>query len=370
MVRLIIPLLLIVHGSIHLLGFLKAYDLMDVSQLTKDISKTSGSLWLTSFILFILAAILLINEKTLWIPVGFTAVIISQVLIFFSWSDAKYGSIANLLLIIILSLNYGLVQFEKQFTLDVKDRLSKASEHTSEILTIADLQDLPPIVQEYLHFCGVVNKPKIRNFKVEMNGQMRSKGKDYFPFRSIQYNFMDPPARLFYMKGKIRGLTVPGYHKYQNEKATMDIRFFGLFPVVREDGKIMDKTETVTFFNDLCLMAPAALIDKRISWKIIADTVVEAKFNNGQQSISARLYFDSDGKLLNFISLDRTDISDMHSYPFHTPVNSYSNFDQYHLISQGDAIWEYADGPFIYGKFNIEKIEYNLLPSESEKLDF
>ena len=98
---------------------------------------------------------------------------------------------------------------------------------------------------------------------------MREKGKDWFKATSVQYNFFDEPTRLFFMKGKMFGMTVPGYHRYVEANATMDIRLFGLFPIVKQSGDIMNKAETVTLFNDMCLMVPATLIDKRIQWEPI-----------------------------------------------------------------------------------------------------
>lgn len=68
------------------------------------------------------------------------------------------------------------------------------------------------------------------------------------------------------MKAKMFGITVPGYHCYQNASASMQIKLLGLFNMVNIKGKIINKAETVTLFNDMCLMAPAALIDKRIEW--------------------------------------------------------------------------------------------------------
>ena len=58
------------------------------------------------------------------------------------------------------------------------------------------------------------------------------------------------------------GLPVLGYHDYQNAKANMDIRLLGLYAVVKAKGDEMNKAETVTVFNDMCLMFPATLIDK------------------------------------------------------------------------------------------------------------
>ena len=185
---------------------------------------------------------------------------------------------------------------------------------------------------------------------------MREKGKDFFPFTCEQYNFFDEPTRLFFMKAKIKGFTVPGYHKYSNATAMMDIRLFGFLSVVKIDGKDMDKAETVTLFNDMCLMAPATLIDKHIIWEAIDSNSAKATFTNHNISIKAILYFNEKGQLIDFISNDRN----INHYPFSTPVNDYKNLNGINIMTYGETIWHYPDGKFTYGKFNLKEVEYNV----------
>ena len=139
----------------------------------------------------------------------------------------------------------------------------------------------------------------------------------------------------------------------------MDIRLFGLFPVVNQSGDIMNKTETVTVFNDMCLLAPATLIDKRIQWEAINDSSTKAIFTNRDVSISATLFFNKQGQLIDFLSEDRTAVSDMNQYPFSTPVSKYKNINGFNLMSYGEAVWHYTDGKFTYGKFTLKDLEYN-----------
>lgn len=122
----------------------------------------------------------------------------------------------------------------------------------------------------------------------------------------------------------------------------------------------MNKAETVTFFNDMCLLAPATLIDKRIVWEAIDKNSAKAIFTNHGISISAILYFNEQGQLINFLSNDRTEVNTMKSYPFTTPVHSYKNINDYNLFNEGDAIWQYPDGEFVYGKFKLKDVEYNV----------
>ena len=172
--------------------------------------------------------------------------------------------------------------------------------------------------------------------KIVFEGEMREKGKDFFKFTSVQYNFFDNPARLFFMKAKMYGITVPGYHCYQYEKATMQVKLIGLFNVVNAKGGLMNKAETVTLFNDLCLMAPAALIDKRIEWTTIDSLSAKAQFTNGINVISATLYFNALGQLINFVSDDRYVITGIKQYRFSTPVKEYRQLD-------GQNIWTYGE---------------------------
>ncbi len=200
----------------------------------------------------------------------------------------------------------------------------------------------------------------MKNVRIVFDGQMRDKGKDWFPFRSVQYNFFDDPTRLFFMKARMFGTTVPGYHRYQQATASMDIRLFGLIPMVKVKGKEMNKAETVTVFNDMCLLVPATLIDKRIQWEPIDSQSAKAVFTNGGNTISAVLYFNEAGQLVNFVSDDRYAVADMKQYRFSTPVKNYKPLDGMNVIATGEAVWHYPDGEFVYGKFHLQSIEYNV----------
>jgi hypothetical protein len=262
-------------------------------------------------------------------------------------------------LIVVFVLWIGNIRFEQGFRKDVAENIGRTKTLPTEMLTEADLQSLPFPVQKYLRYSGALHKPKVRSMHIVFDGTMRAKDKDWFPFRSEQYNFFDEPARLFFMKAKMFGVSVPGYHRYISATATMDIRLFGLFPVVQKSGDIMNKTETVTLFNDMCLLAPASLIDKRIHWQEIEGNTVGAFFDNHGISIHATLFFNTEGQLIDFRSEDRTEISDMKQYPFTTPVSEYRSISGSNTMTYGEAIWHYPDGPFTYGKFNLNKIEYN-----------
>jgi hypothetical protein len=348
--------IVITHALIHLLGFLKAFQLAEINQLTQNISKPLGILWLLALVLLLAAAVQLISNHDLWWITAFVAVILSQVLIIIFWQDAKFGTIANIIILLSVIAGYGFWSFENIFNNDVAVRLGTSSKI---LLTDKDIEHLPAPVQKYLRYTGVINKEKVNNVKIVFDVEMREKGKDWFKATSVQYNFFDEPTRLFYMQAKMFGMTVPGYHRYFEAKATMDIRLVGLFPIVKQSGDIMNKTETVTLFNDMCLMVPATLIDKRIQWEPIDSLTTKAIFTNRGITISAIVYFNKTGQLINFTSDDRTAISDMKQYRFSTPIIDYKKINGINVPTYGEAIWHYPDGEFVYGKFSLASIEYN-----------
>ena len=233
---------------------------------------------------------------------------------------------------------------------------------STDLLKEADLAALPGPVKRYLRYVGALNKPKVKNMRIVFDVQMRAKGKEFVNYTSEQVNFFEEPTRLFFMKGKMFGLDVLGYHRFAKGRATMDIRLLGLVKVVNLSGDVLNKTETVTLFNDMCLMAPASLIDKRIRWEEIDSNSARAIFTNHGVSITATLFFNEKGELVDFMSNDRTEVVEMKQCPFTTPVSEYRNLNGIIIWTNGEAVWEYPDGKFTYGKFTLKEIEYNYHP--------
>ena len=368
MFKYLLIILLLFHGLIHILGFLKAFDNLLVplsaklNELTLSPSKTMGIFWLIAFLLFIVSIISFLSGYKFWWLIAFSALLLSQFLILNTWTDAKYGTIPNILLLIAVIFGYGYWSFEKSFKDDIVFGAAQTPIIESTLISEKDITPLPELVQKYLRFCGVINTPKITNFRAVFEGKMRDKGKDWFPFKSEQYNFVPEPTRLFYMCGKMFGITVPGYHHYKNGTAVMDIRLFGLFSIIKKSGAEMNKTETVTLFNDLCLLAPAALIDKRISWENIDSNRVKATFVNHGISITAILYFGKDGELVNFTSEDRMALGFNQRITFSTPVHEYKEFNGIKVVYKADAVWHYPSiGEFTYGVFELKDIKYNVI---------
>ncbi len=361
--RYLFAFLLLIHGLIHLMGFVKAFKLAEISQLTQSISRTAGFFWLFAAVLFITSMVLFLLQKETWWMLAAPAILISQGLIFSSWHDARFGTIANVIALLGLILAFSTWSYYRQYTKAVKAGLEQSATISSSLLTETDLQELPEPVRKYIRFSGAVGKPRVKNFKVEFEGQIRkNEASEWMPFTSEQYNFMEPATRLFFMNATMKHLPVAGFHSFRNGDAFMDIRLWSLFKVQYQTGPEMGISETVTFFNDMCCMAPATLIDKRITWLETAENKVKASFSNRGITISAWLFFDDQGALINFISEDRYAAGDgpiMQKLPWSTPLSDYKPMREHTVAGYAEAIYTYPEGNLTYGTFKTSNIEYN-----------
>lgn len=365
MLKIIFVIIVLLHGLIHLLGFAKAFNLAEFNQLIQQISKISGVFWMLASILFITVQVLFLLKKKYWWIIALAAVLLSQVLIFQNWGDAKFGTIINIVIllpVIIAFIGALPSSFPNVFKAEVQKRFSPID--NLSILNETDVQHLPDSVQKYLKYTGVIDKPKVKNFRLAFNGEMKQKmGGKWMDISSEQYNFYGDYVRLFYIKSSLYGIPFDGLHKYVGDKATMQIKVASLFHVVNAKGEEMDQSDTVTLFNDMCVFAPASLIDKNIQWEQVDPLMVKATFTNANITITATLYFNEKGELINFISDERYYIENGEkyiNYKWSTPISGYKDFKGRKVPAFGEAIWHTPEREFVYARFDLKEIEYNL----------
>jgi len=252
----------------------------------------------------------------------------------------------------------------KEYKTAVETIIEKTSHQSPNIVTVDDIEHLPDIVQKYLNYTGVVDKPLPLNFKAIGIGGIRSSAdQSFMKFKSEQYNSFDTPVRAFYIKARKMGIPASALHLYQEETAFMKVKLAGLIKLVDARGPEMNQGETVTFFNDICCIAPAQLTDKNIQWEPVDELTVKASYTNGELSISAVLYFKENGELINFKSYDRFETADgkeYHNYPWETPVLEYKNIRGYRLPSKAKLIYKHPDRDFCYGEYELLDVQYNI----------
>jgi hypothetical protein len=200
-----------------------------------------------------------------------------------------------------------------------------------------------------------------------MHGRIRNgrQGR-WLQFAAEQYNVLNPPARLFFLNASMFGIPVHAYHRYVGSSASMRVKAAALVPVVSADGTEMTQSETVTFFNDMCIMAPATLIDRAIEWKAVDAHCVRARFTNAGYAVHADLSFDDAGELANFVSDDRYQVcpdgETSRRLRWSTPIHGYRSYGATRLASGGEGRWHEPDGEYAYIELAIDDVLFNVQP--------
>lgn len=363
--RLAFALLVGLHGLIHLLGPAKAFGWVPVEALRLPISPLTGALWLAAAVLLVGAAVAVGINVAWWWRLALPGLLLSQVLITQSWSDARAGTLVNIVMcvpLLLLALDARSSSFSSRFTHDRDVLLSRPVASTA-LVAEADLMTLPPLMQTYLRRSGAVGRPHVHNLRVTFDAAMRSSAESaWMPATATQYESFDPPARLFHMRASRSGLPIDVFHRYVGDAATFQVRIVGLFPMVDKSGPVLTRAETVTLMNDIVVMAPAAVLDLPFTWVTTGERSVRATFTNAGHAVGADLMFDLAGDLIGFVSHDRTqeDAKGSRNIPWSTPISGYREINGIRVGALGQANWIEATGEWTYGKFEITSIAYNV----------
>ncbi len=358
--------LLLVHGLIHLMGFAKAFAYAQLPQLKEPISRPLGFGWLLATGLLLATLGALFAWPRTWWMVGALAVAVSQVVIMASWTDAKFGTIANIIVlagVIFGFASHGPLSFRAEFERQALAGLGRSA--PQPVLAETDIASLPAALRKYLALTGALGQPRIQNFHLTFKGRIRSgPTAPWMSFTGEQYNFLDRPARFFIMDASMYGIPVQALHRFEDGTARMRVKVASIFSIVDAKGPEMTKAETVTLFNDMCVFAPGSLIDPKIQWREIDAQNLSGAFTNAGVTIQAVLTFNEAGELVDFVSDDRlagsADGKSFTAMRWSTPLGGYQTFGAHTVSASGAGRWHPEGGdPYDYIQLSLTDIGYN-----------
>lgn len=361
-------LIAVIHAAIHLFGFAKGLGLAHIPQLQLPISKAAGWTWLAASVALLLSVVLLYAGSRYWGLLMIAGLVVSQWLILRHFSDAKFGTVANVLLLLpalvsAVDLRPGSLRSEYLAAVArITDTPARPAESTQPV-TEADLAALPDPVQRYLRRVGVVGKSRVRNAHIRFAMQLRGAASDPWMEGVVdQYSDFERGLRFFFLEAKRGFVPVDVAHLYDERGASMRARVLGLFPVLDASGEELTKSETVTMLNDMALFAPATLLSPSLVWERIDAKSARVTLVHGNDRVSALLVFSDDGDLVNFVSHDRAQSDGKTSalYPWWTPLSDYQSFGDHRLASLGEAQWEEPTGLWTYARIRVLDVTYNV----------
>jgi hypothetical protein len=359
--------LVALHGLIHLMGFAKSFGHASLPQLVQPISRAMGLVWLAAAALTLGASAASLAWPRSWWWMGAASVVVSQFVIVSSWSDAKFGTLANLILAAGAALSfatYGPSSLHAEF--DREARAAAARAGSAPPLSEADLVSMPDPVRRYMRLSGAVGQPRVRNFHAVFAGRIRGGPQAaWMTFTGEQYNFYGPAERIFIMDAARSGVPVVAFHRFQGTSASMRVKVASVFPVVDASGPEMLKAETVTLFNDLCVFAPGALVDPAVAWREVDATHAVGRYLREGVAVEARLTFDDQGRLIDFVSNDRlagsADGRTFKPIRWSTPLRNYRGFGAATISASGAGRWHPpGEEAYDYIQLELQDIRYNV----------
>ena len=360
--KYIFSILILLHGAIHIMGFVKGFKIAQISNLQTDISPFSGLFWLITFLLFALSAVVFALGKDFWLYFALPALIISAFLVIGTWSDAKFGMIPNLIILLVVVVSLSSCSVNKMITRETEEMLNAAKTSEPAIITETAIQELPAPVQQWMRSTGILGNLAINTARVSQKALMKMKPEqqDWKTAQAEQYTTTNPPAFIWTVNMKMAPLIkIKGRDKFVAGKGEMLIKINSLINVVNEKGPRMDEGTLQRFLGEL-VWFPSLALSPCISWEAIDDTSAKATMTYKETTGSGTFHFNENGDFVKFVALRfMGNKPDAKRYPWVLTVKDYSVFEGIKVPSKMQATWELDEGDWTWLDLEIISIKYN-----------
>jgi hypothetical protein len=312
--------------------------------------------------LFAAAVILFLLKKESWPIIVIAAAIISQILIITVWKDAKFGTAANLLALLIAVPSFANIRFTKMAAIEAKTILASTPNSSVVIITKEMLNNLPPVVQNWLIHSGVIGKEKINTVRLKQKGEMRTKpeGK-WMTFEATQYFTVNEPAFVWTTDVHMMPLvTLSGRDKFENGQGAMFIKLLSLFKVA--DAKNTEKVNSATMIRYLAETSwfPAAALSDYIKWEAGDSLSAKATMTFNGMVVSGIFRFTKSGDMVGFTA-DRYYGTDNSAAleKWVVETEDWKDFAGIRIPYKSKVTWKLKEGDFNWAKMELTDLEFN-----------
>lgn len=359
--KIALTLLLLIHGAIHLMGFASSYFSANINKQILGIPKPIGAIWLVVFIMFMVAASSLIANKK-WFYIAFLAAIISQILIVLVWKEAKFGTIANIIILVVSYSAYGNHQFNKMVKIETAEMFQHINSENTSIITKKDMLHLPEIVQKWIKNSGVIGKEKITSVRLKQKGEMKTKpnGK-WLNFKAEQCFNVEEAAFVWSTEVEFMPLLkLVGRDKLMDGEGHMFIKLAGIIPVVKEsENEKINSASMLRYLAEITWFPSAALNDY-IVWETIDELTAKATLTLHGKSVSGIFKFSKHGDMQSFEAkryYGAGEHATLETWLIKTIT--YKDFNGYRIPNKSDVLWKLKDGNFNWLNLEITELNYH-----------
>jgi len=360
--------LLAVHGMIHLLGFAKWSRLASVPQLNGHLLVPLSNLgerlfavgWFTAFTLLLAAGVLRVARHELWWVVALSGVLLSQGLIAIAWSDAKAGTIANVIILASVAVAAAHASFDRRVDREAGALLREANSDR-RVVAAEELRIFPAPVRKWLERSGVVGRPRTATVRLHQLGAIRMKpDAPWMAARAEQYGSVDPPGFVWRVDAEMmRVVPVTGRDRYVGGRGEMLIKAASLVTVVHAADEAIDLGAMLRYLAEI-IWVPSAAMERHISWEPIDATHARATMRDAGRAAGGVFTFDEQGRALRFdAERPMGGGNDAKLTPWFGISSEWRRVEGIEVPTRGEVGWQLPTGRFVYYRWEISDVQFN-----------
>lgn len=357
---------------IHLLGFLKAFQITDIRALSEPVTKPFGILWLISFLLFGITLFYHFKEERYWWAIALGAIVLSQILIFVFWQDARFGTILNAIILIVCIPAWAHFNFTNTIN-EERNTLLSSSKVDSNFRNNQKVNDLPVPVQKWLMYSRVLEKDIIDNVSLKQKIRMKlSPEQEHWNMAVAEQLFtIHPPAFNWSVNMQMnRIMSIQGRDKFDNGKAEMLMKIFSTIPVVNVKSNAKINQAALQRYLAEIVWFPSAALSSYINWEDINDQSAKATMTYGGTSGSGIFYFKENGEFAKFSAMRYKD-SDEHAkqYEWIVEVIKTEEINGLKVPAEAKLTWRLENMDWTWLELEITELQHHTKKSMANKED-
>ena len=267
------------------------------------------------------------------------------------------GVIITIIGLLVIWFNIAYSPMKKQFNNDIERLKSENKLETGgEVFAEKDFEQMPEAIRRYIENSGFIGKEKMSYLNMEYRDVDFKTGRNGAKMKMdySQYNFVKVPCRMAFDDAGMFGVPFQGYDYYENGKGGMKGVIAKLITLFDDTGEEMDKACLVTYLAE-SLFLPTSLLQGYITFEQISDFEVRGTAEYKGVTVSGIFKFNEQYEMVSFTTTDRKD----DKTPWTAECGDYEVAPNgINMPTTFRAVWNFADGDFVYFDGKISDISY------------
>lgn len=272
-----------------------------------------------------------------------------------------FGAIIILAALIVI----GDISFNREAKNKAEELFKKSKETEpeieAEIVTEADIKDLPEPVQRYLKYTQIIGKEKIKTVRLKQGGYFRmQEDQKWMPLEAEQYFNVDSAEFIWVAKVKFAPfLYIYAKDEFIDGRGNLVVKLLGLITVADARGYEVDHGELMRFLAE-CIWFPSAFLNDYMEWEAVDKNSARATITYGGTSASVTYHFNEKGEVTSITAKRYREVEgEFVLEDWEGQILEYREFNGLTVPSRVNIIWKLDTGDFCYDRIEVVDIEYN-----------